>query len=272
MPSLRLTPVQKQCIIHGRKKRHCSIRADISWMSQQAVAACVSKCFAQSITYPLETCKMYQQTGKPLPAWPKDWGALYKGFPVFLPYTIVHTFIQFSCYFTFLEHMRLVLPSSWSQEPAIFLASAGTALLTMLYKTPIQFYLRNKALNKKCCVIPLSAFSKTYCFMVFEDAHDQFCKFALNCRLCGMIPNPYTLSVVVGLLTSILTAPLDYIKTRIMCVEPQTKAQAQVQVNEQIVIQDCFVGASFRTLQVTISTTLFFVVYGVLQPRPCYVV
>lgn len=221
--------------------------------SSAAIAACVGKLVSNVATYPLETCKMLCQMGKPLPRLPSEWPRLYKGYSLFLPYCLLHAAVQYHTFF----HMQAAIHSGlpWlASEAALLGATLVTSLLTTLYKTPVQFYLRNVAVQSGHRLADLfrerHLLRNTYAIMVADDVQDQFIKFALNAKLMhalGATLSPCAVSVLVGVATCILTTPMDALKTRVLCGGRDSGSDS---------------GIRFRLAANLLGTALFFAIFN----------
>lgn len=220
---------------------------DTAWM------ATFSKIVSNTVTYPLETCKMLLQTMQAIP-WHRP-HILFAGYHQFILYNICHSSIYYALFYNALHVFH----------QCIWTSTLVTALITSLYKVPITYYLRNTAVltasnastvetektKKKLPTLSWSTLHESLCWkryvvVVCEDIPDTVIKFSLNAFL-KTLPwiSPVHIPLWVGICTSILLMPIDHLKTTLFC-------QMHLAVAKNVMA-----GLRFRLFASVLNTTLF---------------
>lgn len=200
------------------------------------MVATVSKVVANTVAYPLETCKLLKQTLQHIP-WNTP-GLLFVGYPQFMMYNAVHSYTYYAIFFAALKHFK----------ESVWLGTLVTSILTCIYKMPVTYYLRNKSANPstpiswKCCFC-----WKRYVVLLAEDIPDTFLKFSLNTFFRGIMQQEYMwlVPMVVGVLITVILTPIDHLKTKMFCG------------HRNKVTHDVTSGLEFRMLGNLMNTTLF---------------
>lgn len=205
------------------------------------VIATVGKIFANTVTYPLETFRLFEMI-PPERRMGDDrlrvtMPNLYRGYGQYLPYSVVNYGITYGVMFAL-------------QQRCMSLAAASllTCMLVSLYKVPCMYFLKNKMINQKGRITCSKVFWKAYAVTMLEDVPEMYLKFWMNDLWSGL--GGIERALMVGVASTALLTPMDVLKIKVFC-----NVSAGPHVSGLWI-------ALLRTLIAVVNTTVFFWVYN----------
>jgi hypothetical protein len=232
-------------------------------------AATVSKLVSFSITYPFESCKLYLQLDK---KW-KSIPSLYNGFPIICISYILQQFMYFNIFYGVLNVRQHIKP----MHHAVFEATIVSSLLSSFVKAPLVFIGRNmvfenniklyQALHKTCRRLNIETFKRCWITNLICDMPDVIIKFTLNYIILLKFPgiDHFSRNLLVGLTSSILGAPLDFLLTKTTC-----QTTLPMKTHADTILKKCFNGIQYKLLSVVIGNVMFSRMFNMLQPYRFY--
>jgi hypothetical protein len=237
-------------------------------------AATISKFASFCVTYPLESCKLYLQLDK---RWTSIF-SLYNGFLVICVTFILQQFIHQNIFYGILQSRQLINPL----HHAVLEATIGSCVLSSFSKAPLVFLGRNMVFTRSLSVV--DAFFKTFQRLDFEtykkcwittlicDMPDNVIRFALNYIMLLHFPGAdhFLRNLLVGVISSIIGAPLDFLVTRTACQRDFSFRKDLRNDIQKNLLNKCFNGLKYKVGSVIIGNVIFSSVFSRLQPCKYY--
>ena len=248
-------------------KRRKSLVAKCIWEQVATTSsAVVSKNIGSMITFPLESCRIYAQIGKP---W-THWRELYKGYWTVLVAQTIQSSFSYLAFFAILN-----IATSTYHKPiheAVVLATFTSSLVTSFVKVPLLFLNRNiifcqnddfcKNISNILQKLTPKVYKQCWLTIIISDIPDTFIKTFLNFIVLYLHPSIDNLvrNCIVSLTTNVFTAPFDYVITHAFC-----KAH-----NDKFNIGNCYNGIIYKLTSCFIGQLVFHNTFNLLQPCKFY--
>lgn len=222
---------------------------------EPAVSATVSKIVSNTITYPIESVRLISMIPRSKrdtdPSLKYTLRNLYRGYPGYLPYSVMNYVITYQAMFVCMEFFK----ATAMYEVCLLASSVCTCLLTSLYKVPCMYFFKNKVVNQVICfrtLLSSSMFRKAYGILLLEDIPEMCIKFYLNHFMHTVFPGLSELcqALFIGMIATLLLTPIDIVKNTVFCNLPQPKS-----VGTTVIRVSCSI----------INTTLFFFLFNGLK-------
>lgn len=230
----RMRPVRKMVPLHHPQQA----------LLDDTMVAVVGKILANTITYPVESIRMWTISNTPMP-W--TLANLFTGYNIYLPYTLANNICTFFLFYAIEAALLAWIPAN--SNAALLGTSVLTCLITSCYKVPVSYTLKRKVVHTELRVRdlmnPFYLFS-AYRAMILEDIPELFLKFYLRNYLAVHYVTlaAFWKALIIGLVTTVLLAPLELYKTRILC--------------EGIAIESDPRGVLLRAANSILNTFIFF--------------
>lgn len=211
------TPFEKHIIYQRKVVRHLPriLRAGVM---DDALCAVVSKVIANTLCYPVESVRLWNISKTTLSYTVPN---MFAGYKMYLPYTVMNNVITYALFYTvdaFYKQNIIAL----GPDATLLLTSLTTCLITSSYKVPVSYVLKRTVVQTDVNINSLANVPyilKAYRAYLMEDIPELFLKFYIRNYIAmnyiGM--NAFIKAFVIGLITTILVAPLDIYKTKIIC-------------------------------------------------------
>jgi hypothetical protein len=234
---------------------------------QVATASCavVSKNLGSMITFPLDSCRIYKQIGKPC----TDLRDLYKGYWVVLATQTIQASFSYLAFFVILN-----IATTTYHKPiheAIVFANLIASLVSSFVKVPLIFITRNIIFcHGDLCTnistilqkITLNVYKQCWLTVVISEIPDTCIKTFLNFIVLYLHPSIDHLArnCIVSLITNMFTAPFDYIITHAFCKVYHGKFN----------IVNCYDGIIYKLFSCFIGQVVFYNTFNLMQPCKFY--
>lgn len=215
------------------------------FIDNSTISATLSKLISNTITYPLESYRLINSTKNII----KNKNNLYNGFIIYTPYILLNSIISYKIFFNIINLLK-----NYSYQDSLIIASIFSSIISGFYKVPILFYIKNKVINNFIDFNKLYnnyLFIKAYLALIIEDIPEMFIKFYLNYIIKTYYSNisNINLALIIGLCSSFLLTPIDYLKNKIFCGK-----DIKIILTKKLIL--------LKMLITTLNTILFFSIYN----------
>lgn len=187
--------------------------ADIAFTSS------VCKIIANTVTYPLESYRLLTLDPRQNNI---SVSKLLTGITTYLPFCVTTNFVMFKLFYG----VQTVLAPLFLHTSVLCLAAATiTSFITSFYRIPYSYYIKNKLINDhvdfKLLYSP-SRYQRSLLATLCEDIPELMMRTSLTqtiiTYLCSKGCSSFQAYLGVSIIASAILCPLDYTKTKILCM------------------------------------------------------
>jgi hypothetical protein len=260
--------IKAQHCIHKGKQRCRQVRRPLCVLEQIGTvsAAVFSRNISTMVTFPLESCRIYTQLGKP---WNKI-DDLYRGYWTILSTQTCQALFSYFAYFTTISVMTVTYNKPMHE--AVVVASLLACFITSFVKVPLVFINRNiimcqggnvlKDLSDIFSKLSKKVYRQCWLTIIISEIPDTFIKMFLNFVLlyCNPTIDHLSRNCIVSIVSNVITSPFDYIITHAFCK----------MYNGSFNILNGFDGIHYKITSTFIGQVVFFHSFNFFQPSKFY--
>lgn len=201
--------------------RHLTVTPKATSVDNIAFTSSVCKIIANTVTYPLESYRLLILDPRQNKI---SISKLLTGITTYLPFCVTTNFIMFKLFYGVQTALAPLL--QLHHTAVLGLAAATiTSIVTSFYRIPYSYYIKNKLINDhvdfKLLYSP-PRYQRSLVATLCEDIPELMMRTSLTqtiiTYLCSKGCNSFQAYLGVSIIASAILCPLDYTKTKILCM------------------------------------------------------